>query len=88
MSQKLALVLSLHLALSAVAHNPNNEQKRAPSPTLLERGPPYPTGSGYDAVPLSSIVPLSPGKYAESPSPAPPLPRSLLSSLPLVSTLS
>lgn len=62
MSRKLTLVVSLHLALSAAAPNPNDGQKRAPSPTLLERGPPYPTGPGYDAVPLSSIVPLSPGK--------------------------
>ena len=74
MSQKLALALSfalnLQLALSAAAHNPNNGQKRAP--TLVERGPPYPTGSGYDAVPLSSIVPLSPGTPRVS-SPAPKL---------------
>ena len=62
MPRELALVLSLHLALSAAALNLNNGQKRAPSPTLLERGPPYPTGTGYDALPLSSIVPLSPGK--------------------------
>ena len=55
MSQKLALVLSL--ALSAAA-----QKKRAPSPTLFERGPPYPTGPGYDVVPLASIVPLSPGE--------------------------
>ena len=63
MSQKLAVVLSLALSAAAVAHNPN-KQKRAPSPTLelVERGPPYPTGSGYDVVPLASIVPLSPGE--------------------------
>ncbi len=58
----LALVLTLHLALSAAAHNPDNGQKRAPAPpTLVERGPPYPTGSGYDVVPLESIISLSPG---------------------------
>jgi peptidoglycan/xylan/chitin deacetylase (PgdA/CDA1 family) len=74
MSQKLALALSLalnlQLALSAAAHNPNNGQKRAPSPTLVERGPPYPTGSGYDPVPLSSIVPLSP-EYSSNTLPVP-----------------
>ena len=59
MSQKLALVLSL--ALSAAAHDVHKVQ-RAPSPTIQARGPPYPTGPGYDVVPLASIVPLSPGQ--------------------------
>ena len=62
MSQKLAFVLSL--ALSAAAHELHDAHglKRTPSPTILARGPPYPTGPGYDVVPLASIVPLSPGQ--------------------------
>jgi hypothetical protein len=59
-----ALVLSL--ALSAAAHN-LDRQKRTPTPTLLKRGPPYPTGTGYDVVPLASIVPLSPGELRRLP---------------------
>ena len=61
MTNKLALVFSL--ALSAAAHE-INRPKRAPSPTIVERAFPYPTGPGYDVVPLSSIVPLSPGEPA------------------------
>jgi peptidoglycan/xylan/chitin deacetylase (PgdA/CDA1 family) len=74
MSQKLSISLSLSLALfaaAAAAHNiPPHQHKRAPSPTLFERGPPYPSGTGYDVVPLSSIVTLSP-EYSSNPVPVP-----------------
>ena len=60
MFQKFALVLSL--ALSAHVHGYHSHARRAPSPTMEARGDPYPTGAGYDVVPLDQIVPLSPGQ--------------------------